>query len=101
MNWKIALSALVIVAAVPAVSLVSLASLAGCGSDECTQASDFLAACAPPNATTSSSSGGAAMTPACSGVTLCQSQCINQATCTEIAGNAPTFTECLVGCKGK
>jgi len=88
MNWKIVLPAL----------LITAAALGGCGGDDCTTASDHLAACA---VTTTSASTGMMMDMACSGVPLCQAQCENQYTCTQINGNDPSFTACMNLCKGK
>jgi hypothetical protein len=89
MTWKIALPALLTLAA----------ALVGCGGDPCTSAADRLATCAPPGAAASSSSGG--MTPQCDGAFLCKSQCTNQFTCTQISGNDPAYTRCITQCNGK
>ena len=90
MNWKPLLAALVLLAT----------AVAGCGGDACTNAQDQLANCAPPSSMSSSSSSGM-MTTACAGFALCEAQCINNATCTQISGNAPAYTNCLVACQGK
>ncbi len=89
MNGKILLAAFVAV----------LAVAVGCGGDDCTRAQDQLAACAPPSS--SSSSSGMMMTTACAGFQLCEAQCINNATCAQISGNAPAYTQCLATCQGK
>lgn len=95
MNWKIALVASAL--ALAGGSIVAT----GCGGDDCTRADDHMAECAASTSSGSSdtSSGGTAL--ACSGALLCQSQCINNHTCTQITGNDPDFTDCLQGCKGK
>jgi hypothetical protein len=94
MNWKIAL----VVSTLAAVG-ASFAT-AGCGGDDCTRADDHFAECAA-NTGSGSSSSGAGMAQECSGARLCQSQCINQHTCSQITGNDPTYTTCLAGCLGK
>jgi hypothetical protein len=93
MNWKIALALSAFV------TLAASAALPGCGgSDDCTRAEEHKAECLP---TMSSTGTGDMMMPACAGVTLCQSQCINQYTCQQIAGNDPNLQACLKGCQGK
>ncbi|APR76114.1 Hypothetical protein A7982_01461 [Minicystis rosea] len=72
----------------------------GCGGDDCTRANDHYAECIA-SAEASSSSSGMPMTQACTGVLACQSQCINQHTCTQIQGNDPSYTDCLAKCQGK
>jgi hypothetical protein len=83
-----------------ALALAALAgAFAGCGGDDCTRANDQLTACIPPMM---SSSGAMTSTAtACAGADLCRSECINNATCTQIAGMAPAYTACLAACKGK
>jgi hypothetical protein len=91
MNWKIALALSAVVAYGTAV--------AACGTDDCTAASDHLANCMSTlssSSTSSSSSGGVSLD--CSGVYLCQSQCVNNASCSDINGNLPTFTKCFNDC---
>jgi hypothetical protein len=73
---------------------------AGCGGDECTRAEDHRAECTPMPIT-SSASGGDAMMLSCTGVLLCQSQCVNQFSCQQIQGNDPKYTSCLAACQGK
>jgi hypothetical protein len=91
MNWKIALALCALV--------TSVAALAACGGgDDCSRAQDHLTECMSSLSGSSSSSSG--MAPACS-FTLCQSQCINNATCSEINSNLPSFTNCVTGCQGK
>jgi hypothetical protein len=91
MNWKIALTALATLAAAPS----------GCGGDDCTTAEDHLTQCAPSNSAASSSTGMMVAAPACAGYTLCKAQCTNQFTCSQINGNDPDYTACIVGCNGK
>ena len=95
MNWKIALALSALVA--------SGTALAACGTDDCTRAQDHLTQCmanvSSSSAASSSSSGGVTMD--CSGSYLCQSECINNATCDDINGNLPTYTSCLSNCKGR
>ncbi len=93
MNWKIAL----LVSTLATVGAAFAA--AGCGGDDCTRADDHFAECAANTGTSSSS--GMSMVQECSGARLCQSQCINQHTCSDITGNNPTYTTCLAGCLGK
>jgi hypothetical protein len=70
------------------------------GGDDCTRARAHLDACAPPGSSSSSaSSSGVPFT--CAGALLCQSQCINNSTCPEINGLAPSFIACLQACQGK
>jgi hypothetical protein len=92
MTWKIAL-------ALSAV-LASVAALAACAGDDCTRSQDHLSECQSSLSSSSSSSSGNPMTPACSGVYLCQAQCINNATCDEINGNLPAYTCCAASCEG-
>jgi hypothetical protein len=93
MNWKIAL----LVSTVAAIG--GTFAFLGCGGDDCTQADDHLAECVA-NATTSSSSSGSMM-EVCDLTRDCQSQCINNHTCTQITGNDPGYTSCLAACQGK
>ena len=95
MNWKIALVASAL--ALAAGSFVAT----GCGGDDCTRADDHMAECAASTTSNGSSSSSGGATLACSGALQCQSQCINQHTCTQITGNDPTYTNCLQLCKGK
>jgi hypothetical protein len=89
MNGKILLAAFGLI----------VAAAVGCGGDDCTRAQDQLASCTPPSS--SSSSSGMMMTGACAGFDLCKAQCINNATCSQITGNAPAYTQCLSSCQGK
>jgi hypothetical protein len=91
MNGKIALAFL----ATLAVSLVR------CGGDSCANANDHLAKCA--KTTMTGAGGGSMMMPPaeCSGATECKAQCTNQFTCSQINGNDPVYTTCLVSCNGK
>jgi len=94
MNWKIAL-------VLSALATVGAAFAAvGCGGDDCTRADDHIAECAV-NTGSGSSSSGMGMAQECAGARVCQSQCINQHTCSQITGNDPTYTACLAGCLGK
>jgi hypothetical protein len=91
MNWKIGL----------ALGASLVLALARCGSDDCTTANDQLASCAPPQMTASSSSSGSVLTEDCAGATLCKAKCVEQYSCSQILGNDPQYTACLVGCNGK
>jgi hypothetical protein len=96
MNWKIAL-------ALSAVVAVGTA-FAACGSDDCTSAQDHLTTCMAnlsSSSSTSSSSSSGGVTMDCSGAYLCQSECINNASCDEINGNLPAYTSCLSKCQGR
>jgi hypothetical protein len=96
MKWRLALVATVLV------TLGGAFALAGCGGDDCTRATDHFAECSSTVTTTSSSgSGGMPQMQVCSGVLLCQSQCINQHTCAEITGQDPIYSACLAACQGK
>jgi hypothetical protein len=88
MNWK---------ALFAAFALLAVAA-AACGSDPCTKAADQLAACAPA---TSMGGSSTTMTTACDDFALCLANCVNDATCTQISGNAPAFTQCRAACQGK
>lgn len=87
MTWKVALPALVTLAA----------ALVRCGSDPCTSADDVLARCAP----TGEVSPDAGITPACEGVTLCKAQCTNRFSCSQIRGNDPAYATCVTQCYGR
>jgi hypothetical protein len=89
MNWKIGLAL--------AASLV--VAVARCGSDDCTNANDQLASCAPSQGTGGSPSS--VLTETCAGATLCKAQCVEHYSCSQIQGNDPSYTACLVGCNGK
>jgi len=94
MNWKIALALSAVVAAGTA--------FAACESDDCTSAIDHLTTCqANLSSSSSSSSSSGGVTMDCSGTYLCQSECINNASCDEINGNLPAYTSCLACCKGE
>jgi hypothetical protein len=80
--------------------VVLVAAVVGCGGDDCTRAQDQKAACAPPSSSSSSSSG-MTMTAACAGFALCEAECVNNATCAQISGNAPAYMQCLAACQGK
>lgn len=97
-------SLLVIFALAALVSAVHV--LPGCGEDDCDRAQDHLNECSPDSSSSSvsgssSSSGGTSMTLNCAGALLCQADCINNATCPEINGLAPTFVTCMTACQGK
>lgn len=79
----------------------SVLAAVACGGDDCTRADDHYAECAATTTSMSSSSGGEAPAEACAGARACQSQCINQHTCTQITGMAPSYITCLQGCLGK
>jgi hypothetical protein len=77
MTWKIAF-------ALSIAATATGAAASGCSTDVCTRADDQLAACADPNVTlpslNSNNNNGAECTPR----RACQSECINNANCTEI-----------------
>ena len=75
-------------------------ALVRCGGDACENANDQLAACAAGGGTPGSSSSSG-MTPACDGVYLCKSNCINASNCAQIGANDPTFTACMNSCDGQ
>jgi hypothetical protein len=85
MTWKIALPALLTLAA----------ALTRCGDDPCSSAADVLAKCAPSGEVLSLDAG---MTPACEGAYLCTSQCANEVTCSQITDNDPAYTTCVTQC---
>jgi hypothetical protein len=61
-------------------AFASISTLAGCGGDDCTKASDQLISCGiMPTATSGSSA-----VPECIGERLCESNCINNATCPQL-----------------
>lgn len=95
MNWKIALVATTL-------ATIGALAVAGCGGDDCTRADDHLAECAAATAS-NNNTGSTTEAPVepCSGARICQSQCINQHTCTQITGNDPGYIACLTGCLGK
>ncbi|MFT3772886.1 MAG: hypothetical protein QM820_46465 [Minicystis sp.] len=92
MNFRLSL-------VVTALSALGAVFAAGCGGDDCTRADDHYAECVASD--TSSSSSGMAAAQVCSGARLCQSQCINNHTCTQITGNDPDYKNCLAACLGK
>ena len=96
MNWTFAL------ALSGLVTTVVLAH-AGCAEDTCDRADDQVQNCAVSLTTgaSSSSSSGNAVIQNCAGVRLCQSNCINKATCAEINGNLPSYAQCITMCDGQ
>jgi len=96
MNWKIALVASAFA------TVGGMIGGLGCGGDDCTRADDHLAECsASPGSSGSGSGGGMPAAEACTGARACKSQCINQHTCAQIAGNDPGYMLCLGDCQGK
>ena len=81
-------------------TIACLNAAVGCRGDECTRGDDHFAECTTTDETSSTASG-MPMAQACTGVRLCQSQCINNHTCTQIQANDPSFSECLTKCLGK
>jgi hypothetical protein len=94
MKWKFALALSVLVTGVAAAHL-------GCANDTCDNADDQIQNCASAASTSAASSSGNAVSYNCDGVRLCQSNCINRATCEEITGNLPSYAACITACDGQ
>jgi hypothetical protein len=87
----------------------------GCSTDECSQADDLVAACAPPTAPTPAAQQS--MTLACGGARLCHARCINKSSCLAIEAlqcvspvacppvscnsDAQTLATCLAMCSAR
>lgn len=77
-HWKVG-AAIALAVALPSLT----AGLVGCSQDACDQANNLISDCAAPDVNVPSLSQ-ASMSLACTETLLCQSQCINQASCLEI-----------------
>jgi hypothetical protein len=77
MSWKIAFALSIAATATGVVA-------GGCSTDVCTRADDQLAACADPTVTLPSLNTNNNNGNECTAHRACQSDCINNATCTEI-----------------
>lgn len=93
MNRKFALGLLVLVTAVASAHL-------GCVNDACDNADNQVSNCEDA-AMTGISTNQNAVTQACAGVRLCQSNCINRSTCAEILGYLPDYAACISACDGQ